>query len=76
MVTANESFYQMSTPVGAKKRRISGSSVPSRLSSIPALEQSFIDDSTDFEVKNMRLWLQYVQKTGLHVENLFRGSKM
>lgn len=50
MVTANESFYQMSTPVGAKKRRISGSSVPSRLSSIPALEQSFIDDSTDFEI--------------------------
>ena len=46
---ANESFYQMSTPIGMKKRRISGSTMPGRFSMIPVMEQSFIKDS-DFEV--------------------------
>ena len=54
MVPANESFYQISTPNadGSKKRRISASMVPDRLSVIPPLfEKSFIqDDSSDFEV--------------------------
>ena len=54
MVPANESFYQVSTPNAdsSKKRRISASMVPDRLSVIPPLfEKSFIqDDSSDFEV--------------------------
>ena len=56
MIEANQSFYQMSTPLGDKKRRLSESAV-SRLSIIPTctwMEKSFVtesDDDEDFEVK-------------------------
>lgn len=48
---ANESFFQMSTPIDKKNRRISGVTMPSRLSIIPSADanKSFVDDS-DFEV--------------------------
>ena len=51
MIPANQSFYQISTPVDNKKRRLSESAV-SRLSIIPSLmEKSFLtEDLPDFEV--------------------------
>ena len=51
MVPANQSYYQISTPVGDKRRRLSAAAV-SRLSIIPQLEKSFTscDETPDFEV--------------------------
>ena len=44
MACANESFYQMSTPVGSKKRRITSSFLPEhRLSVIPQLDYHEIE---------------------------------
>lgn len=59
MIPANQSFYQMSTPLGDhKKRRLSANPV-SRLSVIPCeLERSFANnelDPPDFEVWSMSL---------------------
>ena len=53
MVPANQSYYQVSTPVGDKRRRLSSAPAVSRLSIIPPLEKSFAssDDTPDFEVR-------------------------
>lgn len=51
---ANESFFQMSTPMGEKKRRLTGSSFVSanRLSIIPQVYNAELDDDElEFEVQ-------------------------
>lgn len=51
---ANESFFQISTPMGEKKRRLTGSSFVSadRLSIIPQVYNAELDDDElEFEVQ-------------------------
>ena len=43
----------MSTPIKKKKRRISATSQPGRLSIIPKFERSFIFPDDDFQVKSV-----------------------
>ena len=47
-----DTFIQISTPKGKKRRRISSTKIEQRLSIIPKLDKSFVQkDEEDFEVR-------------------------
>ena len=58
MIKANQSVYQMSTPLGNRKRRLSESVVLSHIHPCAEKKKLFVtesDDDEDFEVKKSKI---------------------